>query len=99
MSYQIESEKFNVDDFLDIAGDFLNNWNGTEDHLNDTDGDGIYEITFTNLEAGNIIRFKFRINGSWDENSHEFPGGDDRVHLVIQGSQTLSYWYNDEQGK
>ena len=29
-------------------------------YLNDVDGDRIYEITFTNLVASEIIQFKFR---------------------------------------
>ena len=98
MSLQIETGDFNVDnDYLDIAGNFLNNWNGTEDHLIDTDGDGIYKISFTNLESGDVIEFKFRINGSWD--TAEFPGEGNRVYTVTLGENSLEYWFNDENGK
>ena len=97
MSPQIETGNFNVDnDYLDIAGNFLNNWNGTEDHLIDTDGDGIYKISFINLESGDVIEFKFRINGSWD--TAEFPGGANRTYTVEQGENSLEYWFNDENG-
>ena len=98
MSLQIEAGNFNVDnDYLDIAGDFLNNWNGTEDRLIDAYGDGIYKISFTNLESGDVIQFKFRINGSWD--TAEFPGeGGNRVYTVTLGENSLEYWFNDENG-
>ena len=107
MSYQIELGNFIVDnDYLDIAGNFLNNWNGTEDHLIDADGDGIYKISFINLELGDEIEFKFRINGdAWENpnpevsNCVEYPDGYiNRAHTVEQGENILEYWFNDENG-
>ena len=65
MSYQIELGNFNPDsDFLDVAGTF-NGWDGTNSHLVDSDNN-IYEISISNVEVGEEIEFKFRINSDWD---------------------------------
>jgi len=93
MSYQIERGHFNSDaDFLDVAGTF-NNWDGTGYHLVEIENN-IYTITITDLEAGDEIEFKFRINGSWD--TGEFPGGANRSYTVEKGENSLEYWFNDE---
>ena len=97
MSHQIELGNFDPDsDFLDIAGDF-NEWDGTNDHLIAA-GDDVYEISFTNFEVGEVIEFKFRINGAWDDLT-EFPGaGPNRSYTVKQGENILVYWYDDADG-
>ena len=96
MSYQIELGNFNSDaNFLDVAGTF-NNWDGTDYHLVAIENN-IYTITITDIEAGDEIEFKFRINGSWDK--AEFPdGGDNRSYTVEQGENIVEYWFNDENG-
>ena len=41
--------------------------------------------------------WKFRINGSWDNATCEFPfGGPNRSYTVICDT-VLTYWYNDQQ--
>ena len=96
MSYQIELGYFDSDaDFLDVAGIF-NNWDGTGYHLVEI-GNNIYTVTITDIEVGDEIEFKFRINGSWDK--AEFPdGGTNRNYIVEQGENSLEYWFNDENG-
>jgi len=96
MSYQIELGYFDSDaDFLDVAGIF-NNWDGTGYHLVEI-GNNIYTVTITDIEVGDEIEFKFRINGSWDK--AEFPdGGANRNYIVEQGENSLEYWFNDENG-
>ena len=96
MSYQIELGNFDSDaDFLDVPGTF-NNWDGTGYHLVVIENN-VYTITITDIEAGDEIEFKFRINGSWDK--AEFPGGgDNRNYTVEQGENIVEYWFNDENG-
>ena len=98
MSYQIELGNFNSDaNFLDVAGTF-NNWDGTDYHLVAIENN-IYTITITDIEAGEEIEFKFRIDGSWDEDKAEFPGGgDNRSYTVEQGENIVEFWFNDENG-
>ncbi|MCD6330206.1 MAG: hypothetical protein J7M10_07685 [Candidatus Cloacimonetes bacterium] len=95
MNYQVELGYFIIgSDFVDLAGNF-NNWEGSS-HLDDSGGDGIYEITYYNMVPDQQLEFKFRINGSWD--TAEFPGGGpNRTYTVIAGENILYYWYNDEQ--
>ena len=96
MSYQIELGNFDSDsDFLDVAGTF-NNWDGTDYHLVAIENN-VYTIIITDIEGGDEIEFKFRIDGSWDK--AEFPGGgDNRSYIVEQGENIVEYWFNDENG-
>ena len=96
MSYQIELQNFNPDtQFLDVAGSF-NDWNGADYHLQETEDD-VYTITITDIEAGDELEFKFRIDGDWD--LAEFPGGgSNRTYIPVQGENILELWYSDESG-
>lgn len=74
-------------DFMDLAGSF-NGWTGSE-HMTDADGDGIYTISLDGMPVGEVIEYKYRINGNWD--TSEFPdGGPNRM-------RTVRYWnvFND----
>ena len=52
----------------------------------------------TDFEVGEVIEFKFRINGLWDDLT-EFPGGgSNRSYTVKQGENNLVYCYNDIDG-
>ena len=96
MSYQIELGNFDSgSQFLDVAGDFQDPlWSGSQ---LESIGNDIYSTTITNIEVGQNLEFKFRIDGDW--NNSEFPdNGPDRSHQVEQGENTLEYWYNDEGG-
>ncbi|MDO9511030.1 MAG: T9SS type A sorting domain-containing protein [Bacteroidales bacterium] len=82
-------------DFVDIAGS-MNGWNGENHHLADADGDTIYSITFNDFTPGTIYDFKFRINGSWDDATCEFPsGGPNRMFRAHETSKTMDYVYNN----
>tara|TARA_Y100001970_G_C14150981_1_gene812696 strand:- start:688 stop:1383 length:696 start_codon:yes stop_codon:yes gene_type:complete len=96
MSYQIELGNFDIEnDFLDVAGTF-NNWGSNSNQLILIENN-IYTFSITNIEIGDILEFKFRINGSWD--SAEFPGyGANRTYTVLPGDNILEYWFNDEKG-
>jgi hypothetical protein len=105
MSYQIESGNFDSDaDFLDVAGTF-NNWEGTDFHLAAIENN-VYTITITDIEVGDEIEFKFRINGETWENPNpevsncviDSDGYINRAHTVEQGENSLEYWYDDASG-
>lgn len=96
MGYQMELGAFDpATDFVDVAGSW-NNWG--QDPLTmlaDADGDSIYEVSSDGFQVGEIIEFKFRINGQWD-GSEEFPGGGgNRTHTVEWGTNTILVWYGD----
>jgi uncharacterized surface protein with fasciclin (FAS1) repeats/predicted lipoprotein with Yx(FWY)xxD motif len=93
-------DKFDPEaDFVDVAGDF-NDWAPEEGSFRLTalnDEDMTYTITITDLEVGAEYGFKFRINGSWDNEFHEFPaGGPDRKLTMQEGRNEYTYWFNDE---
>ena len=93
MSYQVELGNFNIEnDFVDVAGTF-NNWDGSNQLL--LLDNYIYTLSVSNIQVGDVLEFKFRINGSCD--AAEFPGyGDNRSYTVLQGDNILEYWFNDE---
>ncbi|MCK4689836.1 MAG: lamin tail domain-containing protein, partial [Candidatus Marinimicrobia bacterium] len=97
MSVQTILGNFNIaSDFVDIAGSF-NGWDGTNSVLADADGDTIYSITVLDLYPGESLEFKFRINGSWDDATCEFPGGGpNRVYVVPAENSVVQYWYDDK---
>ena len=94
MSYQVELGNFVVEnDYVDVAGTF-NDWDGSNDHLFLV-GNDIYTLSITNIQIGDVIEFKFRINGSWD--TAEFPGdGPNRNYTILQGNNILEYWFSDQ---
>ena len=105
MSYQIQLGNFDSDtQLLNIVGD-LNDWAGEQLEPSE-DNEGIYMITITDVEVGQEIEFKFRI----DEEVWETPnpnisncvddgfGGNNRYYLVEQGENSLEYWFNDGNG-
>ncbi len=88
--------KFNpATDFVDIAGNF-NNWNGATSRLSTTN-DSIYSISVPSLPLGSTIEFKFRINGSWSDQTCEFPGGlPNRKYTINASSNIYNALYNDQ---
>jgi len=86
-----------ANDFVDIASDF-NDWgNGFNYTLTPDANDSIYSITINTLSAGDSINFKFRINGSWDNSTCEFPnGGPNRAYKVLAENNVYNCWYNDQ---
>ena len=93
-----EEEKFDPEeDFVDVAGTF-NGWGETAMVLDavEEDPDLAYSIIIPKLAIGSTHEFKFRINGSWDDNTSEFPmGGPNRVVAISSGENVYTYWYND----
>ena len=86
-------------DYVDIAGT-LNGWDGADYHLTDENGDTLYEITVEEMDLLTIVEYKYRINGSWDDDKSEFPGGGPNRHAtVIEGGRTArSVWNNTIPG-
>jgi photosystem II stability/assembly factor-like uncharacterized protein len=98
MSYWTDLGKFAPGtDFVDVAGSF-NGWGGTPINLEDTNGDTIYEVIVDGFIPDEEIEFKFRINGSWDDATCEFPSGGPNRFMVIPHADAVYYaWYNDEE--
>ncbi|HCK98665.1 MAG TPA: hypothetical protein DHW42_00970 [Candidatus Marinimicrobia bacterium] len=98
MSVWANKSKFNIaSDFVDIAGNF-NGWDGAGSILDDADGDSVYSITILDLYPEENLEYKFRINGSWDEATCEFPsGGPNRTYVVPDTNSVVFHWYNDEE--
>jgi hypothetical protein len=106
MSYQIELNNFNLNtNSLDIVGD-LNSWNGQEMILSDG-SENIYEIMITDIEVGEEIIYKFRIDDSgWESPNPDISSciedgysGYNRFHVVEEGEHILSHQFNDEYGE
>ena len=97
MSYQITQGNFNPDtETLDVAGTF-NDWVDIWNIELQLEEDNIFTAMMTDVQEGDVIEFKFRINGDWD--NAEFPGyGSNRTHEITQGENILEFWYNDEGG-
>ncbi|PKP32198.1 MAG: hypothetical protein CVT99_05485 [Bacteroidetes bacterium HGW-Bacteroidetes-16] len=95
MSYQTTIGNFDPNtDYMDVAGSF-NGWSGDDYHLT-LESDGIYSITVDGLAVASLLEFKFRINGDW--NTSEFPnGGPNRTYTVVEGTNEILVWYNDEE--
>lgn len=85
MTYMIKAGKFDkTNDFVDIAGT-LNGWDGTNSHLAPMAGnDSLYAITIDTFTAGTVVEYKFRINGSWDNDKHEFPAGGPNRKITVR---------------
>ncbi len=83
-----------VDDSVDAAGNF-NNFEGT--WLADDDGDSVYTGTFVIDENFPDIEWKFRINGSWDDATCEFPYGQPNRMFTVTQDTSLTFWYNDDE--
>ena len=94
MKYAIARGDFNAtNDFVDVAGT-MNSWGGS-DHMTDTDGDGIYTISYPQIATGDTIEYKYRINGDWA--TSEFPNdGPNRKYVVVAGQNILNDIYDDD---
>ncbi|TVQ94382.1 MAG: DUF4623 domain-containing protein [Bacteroidetes bacterium] len=87
-----------AEDFVDVAGTF-NEWGDEELLLSPLDDEFLtYTITIEDLEVGETYEFKFRINGSWDDETAEFPfGGPAREVTIVDGENIHTFWYNDDE--
>jgi hypothetical protein len=82
-------------DFVDVAGTF-NGWDGSSTVASDFDGDTTYSVTVP-LMPYTTEYFKFRINGSWNDATAEFPYGAPARELVVPAAATeFFYWYNND---
>jgi hypothetical protein len=94
MKKQVADGAFSLaTDYVDVAGTF-NDWSGTD--MADMDGDTTYTVTLP-LMPYSSHEFKFRINGSWSDDTAEFPyGGPARTLAVGTSESEHTYWYNDD---
>ncbi len=93
-------QRFNPDhDYVDVAGTF-NGWDGVNHRLSRVEGDPdlTYTIAVPDLAIGESYAFKFRVNGSWADGMHDFPGGGPNRQITMQdGKNEYTYWFNDEE--
>lgn len=78
-------------DYLDVAGNF-NSWGGSA-HMTDPENDGIYTTTVEGLPIGQVIEFKYRINGNWD--TSEFPSSGPNRKYTVRYWNILDHIYNN----
>ncbi|MEO1417212.1 MAG: alpha-amylase family glycosyl hydrolase [Bacteroidota bacterium] len=99
LNSQITKGAFNPQsEFIDLAGNF-NSWGQKSNRLSDADGDGIWEVMLTGLESGEVLEFKFRINGAWN-GREEFPGaGNNRYYSVPLQHATVDFEYNVQKSQ
>jgi len=95
MKYMIEDGKFNPDShYVDVAGSF-NEWDGKNHHMTNEDNDSVYAVTVS-MAPKQVIEFKYRIDGSWDDDKSEFPaGGANRTFYVKSDTTTFHGIFND----
>jgi hypothetical protein len=77
-------------DFMDVSGSF-NSW-GSSAHLTDPEADGIYTISIDNLPVGEVIEYKYRINGDW--NTSEYPNGGPNRKYTVRYWNVINDTYN-----
>ncbi len=91
MTKHIASGEFHPGtDFMDVSGTF-NGWSGS-DHLTDPEADGIYAITLEGMPVGQVIEYKYRINGDW--NTSEYPNGGANRKYTVRYWNILNDTYN-----
>lgn len=96
MSVWADAGKFTVgSDSVDVAGNF-NNWGDIPVWMDDTDGDTVYTAVVKIDENHPNMEWKFRINGSWDDATAEFPFGGPARTYTATGDESLTFWYNDD---
>ena len=68
--------------------------NAAENKLSDTDGDGIYTITYTGVAAGN---YEFKVtNGTWDESWGKDGGSANFALAVAEDNSTVEIRFDSE---
>ncbi|NLR91534.1 pullulanase X25 domain-containing protein [Flammeovirga agarivorans] len=100
MNALIDQGRFNPDvDKVDLAGDF-NGWGGDAVYeMLDSNNDGVYtyELSIDNHEVA-TYNFKTRINASWDDLLHEYPGGGITRSVTTSPGETINsaFYFDDE---
>lgn len=96
MAEWLRQDKFNLaTDYVDVAGS-MNDWGSTPFILENFDTDTTYSITFPMMPYTSM-QFKFRINGSWNDDTAEFPyGGPARELTIPNAASEFTYWYNND---
>ncbi len=77
-------------DFVDVSGTF-NNW-GSSAHMTDPEADGTYTLTIEGQPVGQVIEYKYRINGDW--NTSEYANGGPNRKYKVRYWNVLNNTYN-----
>lgn len=97
MSVWAKADKFIVGtDSVDIAGT-MNGWGADPMWMEDADGDTIHSYTLIVDENYPNLEWKFRINGSWNDVTAEFPYGGPARTLTVVSDTSLTFWYNNDE--
>jgi hypothetical protein len=94
MYYQIRAAHFVPSvDWLDVAGNFNNN--DGYDVLFEKSTDSIYSVTiyFDTTMIGDTLKFKFRMNGSWE--TAELQGDSSRTYKLGPANNEFTCWFNN----
>jgi glycosidase len=84
-----------LEETVDIVATF-NDFGQTLTRLDDSDQDGIYSIEIPEIQVGEKIEYKYRINGV-EEGREEYPGTSYlRHYFVLEGIHTVSDRYKNE---
>lgn len=96
MSTQISLGNFNpATDTVDVVGSF-NLWERTAD-MADTDGDGVYTYALpTEFFVGDVLKYKYRINGDWDKAEFSSDIYGSREWTVLTADNVTDDLFNDE---
>ncbi|MDD2570734.1 MAG: T9SS type A sorting domain-containing protein [Bacteroidales bacterium] len=95
MTKAVDAGQFDAEsDYIDFAGT-PTDWGGS-DHLTLVDGN-VYKILVSNVKPGEVLEYKFRINGNWE--TGEYPGGGpNRTYEVEYGYQVVHHFYDVPAG-
>lgn len=102
MRYYMREMKFDAaTQYVDIAGS-MNGWDGTNHHLADADADSVYsiDVEIETAQVGSTLQYKYRIDGSWDDDKSEFPAGGPNRRFTVRtdGGQTKDVFNNYRPG-
>ncbi len=96
MKFWADQGKFTIGtDSVDVAGNF-NGWGENPVWMEDVEGDSIYTAWVKIDENIPNMEWKFRINGSWNDATAEFPYGGPARTYTAEADAELTFWYNDE---
>ena len=105
MEYQIEQGNFNTNtDIVCVVGSFTDEWSSSI--ILDLVDDTKYSTIVTGLQSGDEILFKFRIgDDEWEQPNPSITecvddvfGSYNRQYIVLDGDNSLPYWFSDEEG-
>jgi len=81
---------------VDIVASFNSFGNDSITQLKDLNGDGIYEVTISNMTIGSTITYKYRINGVNDGREEFASSNYVRSYLMMEGQNIVKDNYQSD---